>query len=75
MPQYAYPNPNTTTREAFTQYYQEQTVPNDADHKYKHLFLVHQKLYKLLLEHPAMEPNRQQTFSTPANSKNKVYSM
>ena len=32
-------------------------------------------LYRTLAFHPAMEPNLSQTFSTPANSKNRVYFM
>jgi hypothetical protein len=47
----------------------------DAHPTYKHLFITHQQLAKLLIEHPAMKPNLQQTFSTPANSKNQVYFM
>lgn len=31
------------------------------------------ELLKALFDHPAMEPNREQTFMTPANKKTKVY--
>jgi hypothetical protein len=33
------------------------------------------ELLKALFDHPAMEPNREQTFMTPANKKTKPYFM
>jgi hypothetical protein len=39
---------------------------------YKNIFITHQELVRKMVEHPAMAPNLEQTFSTPANSKNKV---
>ena len=73
--QFLSPNPSETTRLDFTDFFQRFRHSPDAHPSYKHLFNTQQRLAKLLIEHPAMMPNLQQTFSTPANSKNKVYSM
>jgi hypothetical protein len=67
------PNPATTTRTDFTKFFLNFSAAPDAHELYKHLFDVHQNLIRLLVEDPAMRPNLEQTFSTPANSKNKVY--
>jgi hypothetical protein len=69
------PDPNTTSRIDFTDFFMRFQHAPDAHPLYKHFFVTHQQLAKLLIEHPAMQPNLQQTFSTPANSKNKVYFM
>jgi hypothetical protein len=69
------PNPNTTTRDDFTKYYVRQTCPENADPKFRKLFVNLQKMLDLLANHDAMKPNLQQTYMTPANSKNKVYFM
>lgn len=71
--QFLSPDVETTTRVDFTEFFQRFQCLPDAHPVYKHLFEMHQQLAKLLIEHPAMKPNLQQTFSTPANSKNKVY--
>ncbi|KAI5203934.1 hypothetical protein E4T39_03850 [Aureobasidium subglaciale] len=75
QPVYVSPNPQTTKRDAFTEFFLEQQCPEGAVSAYKHLFNTHQSLMRMLINDPAMEPNRKQTFSTPANSKNKVYFM
>lgn len=75
QPVYVSPNPETTKRGAFTEFFLERQCPEDADPKYKHLFFTHQNLMRMLINDSAMDPNREQTFSTPANSKNKVYFM
>jgi len=67
------PNVESTTRTNFTNFFLRFRHAEDAHTDYKHLFLTQQKLIKLLVDHPAMQPNLEQTFSTPANSKNKVY--
>jgi len=69
------PDTSKTTRADFTEFFQRFQVAPDAHPAYKQYFLLHQQLAKLLVEHPAMKPNLEQTFSTPANSKNKVYFM
>ncbi|THZ49001.1 hypothetical protein D6C90_03594 [Aureobasidium pullulans] len=74
-PIYVSPNPETTKRDAFTEFFLKRPCPQEADPKYKHLFDVHQNLMRMLINDSAMDANRQQTFSTPANSKNKVYFM
>jgi hypothetical protein len=72
---YQSPDPSQTTRIDFTDFFLRFQYAPDGHPTYKHLFVTHQQLAKLLIEHPAMKPNLQQTFSTPANSKNKVYFM
>jgi hypothetical protein len=69
------PDPKKITRADFTDFFMRFQHAPDAHSTYKHLFVTHQQLVKLLLEHPAMQPNLQQTFSTSANSKNQVYFM
>lgn len=71
--QFMSPDPNTTSRADFTDFFMRFQHAPDAHALYKHIFLTHQKLIRLLCDHPAMRSNLQQTFSTPANSKNKVY--
>jgi hypothetical protein len=73
--EYMSPDTTTTTRVDFTDFFMRFQHAPDAHRVYKHLFVTHQQLAKLLIEHPAMQPNLQQTFNTPANSKNKVYFM
>ncbi|KAI8943658.1 hypothetical protein NX059_001643 [Plenodomus lindquistii] len=73
--QYLSPDTTKTKRIDFTEFFLRMTPAEDAHPGYKALFTTHQSLIKLLVEHPAMKPNLQQTFSTPANSKNKVYFM
>jgi hypothetical protein len=75
QPVYVSPNPETTKRGPFTEFFLERNCPQDADPKYKHLFDIHQNLMRMLINDSAMDANREQTFSTPANSKNKVYFM
>ena len=72
---YLTPNTQTTKRGDFTNFFLEWNCVEGADPKYEHLFTVHQNLMRMLINDPAMDDNRQQTFSTPANSKNKVYFM
>ncbi|KAI6383675.1 hypothetical protein MCOR25_000123 [Pyricularia grisea] len=71
--QFLSPDVNTTARVDFTDFFLRFRHAEDAHPQYKHLFNVHQQLCKLLIEHPAMQPNLNQTFNTPANSKNMVY--
>ncbi|KAH7372039.1 hypothetical protein BKA66DRAFT_469119 [Pyrenochaeta sp. MPI-SDFR-AT-0127] len=71
--EYLCPNPSTTTRSDFTDFFLRFQHALDAHPVYIHLFTTHQQLMKLLIEHPAMKPNLKQTFDTKANSKNKVY--
>lgn len=73
--QFLSPDVATTTRIDFTDFFMRFRHAEDAHSAYKHLFVKYQQLIKLLIEHPAMKPNLQQTFNTPANSKNKIYFM
>lgn len=74
---YIVPNCDTTTREEFTNFYANvlPLITENADDDFKRVVIAHQDMMKLLCAHPAMDPNRQQTYNTPANSKNKVYFM
>ncbi|GAB7345772.1 hypothetical protein MBLNU457_4039t1 [Dothideomycetes sp. NU457] len=67
------PDPNTSTREVCTQFTLSIPCPPDANPKFTAVWDQYDKLLRLLLYHPAMSENIQQTFMTPANSKNKVY--
>ncbi|KAI7926252.1 hypothetical protein M9X92_002842 [Pyricularia oryzae] len=66
--QFLSPDVNTTARVDFADYFLRFRHAADAHPKHKHLFKVHQQLCKLLIEHPAMQPNLNQTFNTPANN-------
>lgn len=68
-------NPQTNTRQVWTDTLTSATAPSDAHPKWAAMWTASQKLMKALFDHSAMEPNRQQTFGTPANSKNSVYFM
>jgi len=68
-------NPQTTTRQVWTDTLTSPTPPSDAHAKWAAMLTASQNLMKALFDHLAMEPNRQQTFGTPANSKNSVYFM
>ncbi|EME81451.1 uncharacterized protein MYCFIDRAFT_176727 [Pseudocercospora fijiensis CIRAD86] len=68
-------DPYTSTREAFTTRLTSAEIPPNAHTTFKTYAETHQKLLTALLQHPAMAPNLQQTYMTPANSKNKIYFM
>lgn len=69
------PDIYTTSRKDYTQLIVERQVPEDAVKEYAIKVKQQQKLVKMLYDDPAMESNREQTFMTPANSKNRVYFM
>jgi hypothetical protein len=66
-------NPNTTTREAFTKNITDVAIPSNATPAWSAAVKHQQTLYRLLYDHPAMEPNRQQTFMTKAAQKSSIY--
>lgn len=66
-------DPNTTTRERFTNNILSIAIPSNASTDWGNAVRKQQALYKALYDHPAMEPNRQQTFMTPAAQKSRVY--
>lgn len=68
-------NPNTSTREAFTSNITGVTIPSNASEEWKFYAENGQALLDKLAHHDAMAPNLQQTYMTPAASKNKVYFM
>ncbi|KAF2439167.1 hypothetical protein P171DRAFT_502328 [Karstenula rhodostoma CBS 690.94] len=69
-------DPSTSTRELFTKHLTDVPMPSTPAHDdwLKHATL-HQVLLEKLALHPAMAPNLQQTYNTPANNKNNVYFM
>ncbi|KAL1604755.1 hypothetical protein SLS60_004295 [Paraconiothyrium brasiliense] len=71
-----YEDPSTSTREQFTKHLTDVPMPGSFVHDdwLKHA-TAHQVLLDKLASHPAMAPNLQQTYNTPANNKNNVYFM
>jgi hypothetical protein len=69
------PDPETTTRLAYTEHHLLTPCPEYATPQYRKLWESLQRLMKLLIEHPAMDQNRQINCYTPAVNKNKVYFM
>jgi hypothetical protein len=66
--EYLSPDTKTTTRIDFTDFFLRFRHAEDAHPAYKHLSVTHQQMAKLLIEHPAMKRNLQQTFSTRKSS-------
>lgn len=63
------------TCEQFTNNLVQQPIPDDASGQWKSYANPLRALLTQLAQHDAMKPNLQQTFSTPAASKNRVYFM
>lgn len=68
-------DPNITTRENFTRNLTQVSIPANASSKWRFYAEKSQALLDKLANHTAMTPNLQQTYMTPAASKNKVYFM
>ncbi|KAK5115179.1 hypothetical protein LTR85_009937 [Meristemomyces frigidus] len=68
-------DPNTTSREDWTNGLVSLPIPPKASTEWKSQVENLKELYRLLAFHSAMRPNMQQTFMTPANIKSKVYFM
>lgn len=68
-------DPNTATRAEFTAHLTSKPIPTSAAPAWKKLVITLRVLLDKLAAHPAMAANLQQTYMTPANSKNKVYFM
>ena len=67
-------NPNTSTREEYTTGLTGIPLPsNNVAPEWKELAEQLRTLLDKLAHHPAMAPNLQQPFMTPAASKNSVY--
>ncbi|KAK4944816.1 hypothetical protein LTR66_007665 [Elasticomyces elasticus] len=69
------PDPQRATREQYTQYLTSLECAPNAVPRYAKLHKDLRHLLDLLAHYPAMAPNLQQTYSTPAASKDKVYFM
>ena len=68
-------DPHRNTRKEFIDQMQSAPLPQDADPEWLGLATKLQKLAGLLGYHEAMQPNINQTYMTPAASKNRVYFM
>lgn len=68
-------DPNTSTREQFSAHLTSQAIPPSTAEEWKKLVEPLKLLLEKLAHHTAMAPNLQQTYMTPAASKNKVYFM
>ena len=68
-------DPNTTTREVWTNDKLDEPIEDGTHPGLKHYIETNKALLRLLASHSAMRPNLQQTYSTPANLKTKVYFM
>ena len=68
-------NPSTCDRASYTRGLCAPPLLASSAPAWLMIVLRTRALYRALAFHPAMEPNLSQTFSTPANSKNKVYFM
>ena len=66
-------DPYTATREEFTNELADRPIPANASSEWSGQANALKDLLKKLAFHEAMRPNLQQTYMTPANSKNKVY--
>jgi hypothetical protein len=68
-------NPYKLTREEFTESILSRPVPNEASDFWKDHAVPLRELYSTLACHPAMVDTgtMQQTYETPAISKNKIY--
>ncbi|KAK4498014.1 hypothetical protein PRZ48_010670 [Zasmidium cellare] len=68
-------DPNTATRQQFTRGLVDGPTPSHWPQPLKDRVVVLRSLLDKLGNHQAMATNLQQTYMTPANSKNKVYFM
>lgn len=66
-------DPYTATREQFTTNLLAFPIPDDAAQLWKDQAANLKDLVSKLTYHEAMAPNLQQTYMTPATSKNKIY--
>jgi hypothetical protein len=66
---------NVVTRKVFTDNLTQVPIPSDASPEWKWHCEKLQSIYHKLAYRPAMVPNIQQTYMTPAASKNRVYFM
>ncbi|KAL9035984.1 MAG: hypothetical protein Q9214_006336, partial [Letrouitia sp. 1 TL-2023] len=68
-------NPYTQTREEFTRHLLSVPIPDFAHEEWAGEVTKIKPLLEKLAYHEAMQPNLQQTYMTPAASKNRVYFM
>lgn len=66
-------DPNTATREEFTNHLLDAPIPDNATEEWRREATDLKDLLEKLAFDKTMEPNLQQTYMTPANSKNKIY--
>ena len=68
-------DPYQNTRKEFIDFQQSAELPSDAAPEWLNLATKLKTLARLLGYHEAMQPNINQTYMTPAASKNRVYFM
>ncbi|CAK1367565.1 unnamed protein product [Cercospora beticola] len=68
-------DPSNATRKEFTDNLVSQPLPDDANAEWKRFADAHRDLLGKLAYHDAMSENLQDTYMTPARSKNRVYFM
>jgi len=68
-------NPNTSTREEYTRGLTTVPLPPKSTPAWLSMVTRLRTLLNKLAQHPAMAPNLQQTYMTPAADKNNVYFM
>lgn len=68
-------DPYVATRQQFTDHLVNKRIPANATDEWRSAAEELQPLLRKLAYHDAMRPNLQQTYMTPANSKNRVYFM
>ncbi|KAM3413658.1 hypothetical protein BST61_g10351 [Cercospora zeina] len=68
-------DPSNVTRKDFTDNLVSQPLPDDANAEWKQFAETHRALLDKLAYHDAMSENMQDTYMTPARSKNRVYFM
>lgn len=68
-------DPYVATRQQFTDHLVNKRIPANATDEWRETTFELQSLLRKLAAHDAMRANLEQTYMTPANSKNKVYFM
>lgn len=73
---FRFPDPNVVTRKEYSEALLTAPIGGaNANREWAKSVDFLKQLYRLLLEHPAMDENREQVFMVPAIYKNKVYFM
>lgn len=68
-------DPYKSTRKEYTDKALSMPIPRDSTKEWENMVQILRTLYRLLAFHPAMATNINDTYMTPARTKNKVYFM